>query len=215
MRPSLMLLCLALVALLSGCGGTTEPVVNTKQLQVLNYLAEPVSLIIDGTAYGSIQVGTLLRGPTQVLLTIPSSATSLTYTVSPEHYSDGSAVANDLSGETVTLGVGNATLGINNIVQGQSYFFPVMIGPGFTDAHTKYGTDTISFDIGVPGARRCLGSVSGNFPTAAWGYYRLTPQTEMRLFAGSSCQTARYMGTWATTVLNTMAIDIGWLFLSY
>src|ERR1035437_3842777 len=76
-----------------------------KHILVKNYLLRPLTLTSGNTGYGTVGAGIagiLLYG--SVTITLPGSATSLTYVMQPYQYSDGSAVPNDLTGETVSLG---------------------------------------------------------------------------------------------------------------
>lgn len=184
---------------LTACGGSdtpTTPVATIKTLQVVNLLAAPVVISVDGTSQGAVQ-----SGATSTLgLTV--SAKTLTVTLSPFQYGDGSFVPNDAPPGSFTLGSTDQQLVINNIVGTQAYIaFKI----------TNLAPATVSIGLVTTTGVRCLGTL----PVTAvqvYGYYLLTPTTEVREYAGAGCAGA--FKAWTNAQVSAYQTNSGFLTFS-
>lgn len=186
---------------MAACGGhdTTAPA-TPKTVDVLNYLNVPVTITVDGVSYGSVNGGTI-GGPATVALVLSPSASRLAYAVGRRMYSDGSLIPSDLSGETIALTSTAATLGITNIVQGVPYFtFSVVNRSGGT-IEICLARDGQTIDLGN------IGYSATSIVAFFYGYYTLTPTTELREYVAGGC-TGAYL-VWNNATLAGYAANSG------
>lgn len=186
------------------CGGDKAPSApaQPKLLEIDNYLYAKLNVRADGVGYGGVPAGYL--SPAAVTFTLPASTRTLTYSLLPFQYADGSAVPGDFSSETLTLPSGDLTLSVNNIVNGQPFY-----------AFYLSNTSGVTLNIGIAsnGLVRCLGSLptgSGQY----YGYYALTNTSEVRIYPnGSNCSGTRYR-FWTNAQVSAYEVNTGVLSLS-
>lgn len=163
----------ALVAV-TGCG-STEPAAPFT-VTFTNHLDLPVTISVAGTNYATINGTAAGAGITQDVV-LPGGTTSATWTPANYTYSDGTELADDLTGGTVLV-ANMAKIGITNTVNGKIYVDVWMINQL-----------TVPVDVAIASTTgvRCL----GNEPpggTNGWGYYEMGPSVEVRYYAfGSHC----------------------------
>ena len=208
--------CLMIASLLATAGGcSNDPSApGTKQVEIVNGLLARLTIKVDGHAVTAVPSGSS-SAPTNLVFQVLSTARVLTYELEPELNSNGSPIPADFSGQTLTLPDHDVSLQISNVVRGTTYFFPILVGPSAADLKARFGTDTVSFDIGVGTSRNCLVTAVGSNARLELGYYALTPQTELRICAGSSCQPSRLRGTWSSSSLDDTEQTTGGLVISY
>lgn len=200
MKQSAFALGVTLTLLLSACGGDSKPAEPEPVLTVtvVNRLATGVNLSANGTQLGTVG-GNFLQNTTSAVLTLPPGTRTLQWQSRKLTYSDGTEIPDELSGGSVSIRQSLNTIDITNVVDGVTYFAP-RLGTSLSD------TVAIGIWNGVQG--RCLGWLKG--PTGIfgvqYGYYRLTPTTEVRVYRGTQCGGASFVG-W--TYNQLLGFDIG------
>ena len=194
----------------SGAATITVTLPN-KTVVLKNYLLLPVSFTYAGGGSGVIFAGTV-NGPTQMSLTVPGSANSLTYHVQPQTYADGSPMPNDIADRTITLSSDAIqTVNVTNVSAGGAQYFAA-------DVFNSSGGGYV-FAVVQNGVVACIGTVSsGGNSGARWGYYLFTSTTVARAYpVGSKCAADSYYLTWANSGLSNLTPNTGYvsLYLPY
>lgn len=187
---------LPVLAFSVACGGdkATAPL-PSRQVDVVNYLYVPVAIAVDGVPYGSISA--YLVGPGAITLQLPGDAKTVRWVPGSWAYANGGAVPSDLTGEMLALPSGPLTLGLNNFVGTQPYIAFRMLNTA---------AEPIGVGIFSGGATRCLGSLP-DLAFQWYGYYVLSPDTEVRVFHGTNC-TGAYL-YWSAAQLNGYQANSG------
>ena len=206
MRYNILILTMFLAACdSSGKATPTAPVIPTqtpvvtKTGTVRNFLGLSVEITSSG-----VSLGTLASGATSTL-TLPATATSITYVPKPATYAGTSTpIPNDMPGATIPLGTGASfAVDINNVVNGQPYIFPVF---------TNNSGMPVSFAVSQGGVIRCLATASSVGPYE-FGYYALTSTTQFRVYqTNTACAGAYIVWSDLTAESNTGSL---YLVLSY
>lgn len=190
---------LVLTAALLACSGrdSTAPL-PPKTVRVVNYLMVPVTVTVDGTTYGSVSCCSRSAD-----ISVPGSALRLSYVVGKSHYSDGTPVSDDISGETVTLPSTSSQLNINNVIGGTPYISPTLANrTGVTVGVAVYRLGVIT----------CLGSQETSEFYSRWGYWQLSSDLEFRIYQNIGCTGSyRY---WSSAVLSGYEVNSGNIFLA-
>ena len=180
---------LAGALLLIGCGGGESPAAPAPVVTVTirNGLDVSTSITAKGTNYGTV------TSSGSTTLTLPPGTTTVQWKSVKRTFSDGSAVADDLDGATLSVAQNLGVLDLTNVVDGVSYFSPRI----FSNL-----ADTISLQIVQPASSRCIGFQWGNVGLfgVAWGYYRLDPGTTMRVYRKTGCQ-----GSWLSWTFDQLS----------
>ena len=128
--------------------------------------------------------------------------TTVSYSVLPLLYSDGTAIPNDFSGayfENVTNG---SSLLIDNVVGVKTYFAPRI---------TNTGSTTIAVEIRNSFGNRCIATLNGQYQ---FPYYLFDTSAEIRAYVGSSCSGSPRI--WSNSVISGLIeLNSGRTALSY
>lgn len=198
-----MVMYLTVMAVVSGaCGGgkdgPTTPTNTVREIDVVNYLASTAAVSFGGTPFGSVGAAATTSG-TAVAFAVPTNVHTLSYTLAKKQRSDGSAIPDDLDGETnIAIPDGAHTLLITNVVGAQAY---ISIQFGNTTAQT------VALGVFSNGQLKCVGSVPGNTAPPFTGYYALTSGTEVRYYRGAACGGAYLF--WNSTQLANYQANTG------
>lgn len=151
-----------------------------------NLLALPLSLAVDGSAYGTLDAGDVVELPVSGSVRVRWS------TVLDEYGPD-----NDLRSGTITLSPYDSPVNITNVVDGAVYFTPVV--ESTLDA-------TVSIGLSQGSTMRCIGYQTGvSRDGFTYGYYRLDATTTVSYFAGDRCQGTSLL--WSNEVLRSNIED--------
>src|SRR5882672_6320615 len=128
-------------AVLTACKdqGPKPPV----EVTVYNFLVNPVTVSVGSTAYGAIASNNF------TVLTVSAAEGSLTWTPKKSTYSNGTPIPDDLLSITVPLPGTTATVDINHVAGGQTYFTPRLV---------NYTAASLDVAITQSGTVQCLGS---------------------------------------------------------
>jgi hypothetical protein len=191
----------AVLGVFCACGGDATAPPSSRQVDIASYLDAELGIAVDGTPYGSLPRGISSSSPRTVTLTLPGSAKALRYTLIKRTYNSGLPIPDDLDGETVQLPKGDATLTINNVVGGVSYFTFDILNESGTPVRVCLYRDGVIKDLGT------LFDHTGDFFGAEYGYYRFTPTTELRIYPQAGCSgNYRY---WSNAVLAGFDLNSG------
>lgn len=128
---------------------------------------------------GNTSVGLVSPGASSALA-FPARTAAVQWRSRKRQFSNGAPVPDDLDGGSLPVPAGDAAAEVSNVVGGVTYVTPV-IASNFAD--------TVSFELAQGSASRCLGWQYGITALGiAWGYYRLEPTTQLKVYRGSRCQ---------------------------
>jgi len=154
-----------------------------------NALDVEVIVGVGRTSYGLVAPGM------RVVLAVPVGTTQLQWRSRKRQFTPGAAVPDDLDGGALPLAGDSTTVELTNVVGGVTYVTPVV---------ASVFADTVALELVQGTTARCLGWQWGVTTTGiAWGYYRLDPGTQLRLYRGARCQgralawTAAQLGAYA------------------
>lgn len=188
---AVLILALATVAATTACAesAAAPPDGALVTTTVRNALDVDVIVGVGTTAYGMVSPGSSLD------MAVPARTAQLQWRSRKRQFSNGAAVPDDLEGGALPLAAGGAAVEVTNVVGGVTYVTPVV---------ASVFADTVALELVQGTAARCLGWQWGVTATGiAWGYYRLDPGTQLRLYRGARCEgralawTAAQLGAFA------------------
>lgn len=175
-----------------------EPPATVVTASFVNRLDLAVSLSAGGTVYGTLNSGA------STVLTLPPRTSSVTWTSTKRKFGDGSPMTDELTSASVSLSTNLNTIDITNVVSGVTYFTPYIF---------KTFADTVAFEVARGTSTICLGWVTGTTFLVGWkwGYYSLTPDTQLRYYRGTSCRAgaAAYRFWSAQVITDRLTVGSG------
>lgn len=193
---------LAALPLLVACddAALTSPGSFPVSFTVINHLAAPVTIAVDGEPILGLKPGT------GSALTVPSTAQWLTWSSAKPMDPAGRPVPDDLGDVQVAIGGINRVLEISNVVGDQPYitaeFFNVTSRAAYIGVHD--GT-SVACAARLPAASNVAGYTR-------IGYYRLTAVMELRAYRDTAC-TGSFV-TWSAERLRSYMARSGLIALT-
>lgn len=197
-----------LVVAAAACGGGADslseptPPPAPMDVTVSNLLDVPITLTGGATPLGALQPRNF------VTVTLPAGQRVLAWRALKRTYSTGEAVPDDLAGADISIARSGQAVDVVNNVAGVVYFTPYV---------TNHTGSNVSLAIVDGGTQRCIGwqpAATSVFQLpVAWGYYRLSATTVMRVFTNTTCAGAAF-GEWSTAQLQNFQPNTGVVRLS-
>lgn len=190
---------------LAACGDSpapTAPATTPVDLAVTNALDVPVRLSVDGMVLGNV-------GPvSQGRVAVPAGHAAVTWAPFKRTSARGATLADDFDGGTIGVAGPRMSALITNAVRGELFFTPVI---------TNASAQRVGIAIADLAGVRCLGAqdpADALGTPVAWGYYRLTPVTTLRVYPTADC-TGDGWAFWPTITLRTFAPNTGAIALRF
>lgn len=191
------LMSLVALAALTACFESTAPTAPARTIRVSNAFATPVALGIDGTQ----RIGYVAPGDSQAFA-VPATAAVLQYALQPVSAPDGSDAPADAISGTIQLAAGDQRVVIDKRSVGAIFYVGLSNATGAA----------IDLATVANGAVRCLGTLAAG-AKLQYGYFRLTPTTELRYYRGNTGCTGSSYVEWSTAVICTLLTNTGALLL--